>query len=201
MNQPSPILQMRIHGVDGASSVFTQDDTAIAERIVNESQHAGFFTQERIVIAGRSSLTTFVTSQITRIDLIGEGISVRKLKAPFKAPYLIEISEPDFLIGLEERDLKHTERKKQQRAPGQRFEGLLDIHMVGGHHLYLKIVGETLLPAERMQRINFFLTAGSLSFRLPDGGLGVVNLANAVKITSYPGPAEVPNDAWPANEN
>lgn len=200
MNQTNPKLQIRIHGVDGASSVFTQD-AALAERIVNESQHPGFFAQERIIIAGRSSLTTFVASQITRIDLTGEGISMRKLKAPFKAPYLVEISKTDFLLGLEERDLKNTDRKKQQRAPGQRFEGLLDIHIVGGHHLYLKVIGEAVLPAERMQRINFYLTARGLSFRLPDGGLGVVNLANAVKFTSYPGPAEVPNDAWPANEN
>ena len=201
MNQPNSILQIRIHGVDGTSSIFTQDDTALAERIVGESQQPGFFARERIVIAGRSSLTTFVASQITRIEFIGKGISVRKLKAPFKAPYLVEISETDFLLGLEERDLKHTERKKQQRAPGQQFEGLLDIHMVGSHHLYLKVSGEAALPAERMQRINFYLTARSLSFRLPDGGLGVVNLANAVKFTSQPGPAEVPNDAWPAYEN
>lgn len=201
MNQPKPVLQIRVHGVDGASSVFTQDDTTIAERIINESQHPGFFAQERIIFAGRSSLTTFAASKITRIDLMAEGISVRKLKAPFKAPYLIEISETDFLLGLEERDLKHTERKKQQRTPGQRFEGFLDIHMVGGHHVYLKVIGETLLPAERMQRVNFFLTARSLSFRLADGALGIVNLANAVKLTSCPGPAEVPNDAWPANEN
>lgn len=200
MNQPNPILHIRIHGVDGASSVFTQTDAAIAERIVTDAQHSGFFAQERIVVAGRSSLTTFVASKITRIDLTGEGISVRKAKTPFKAPYLLEISESDFLLALEERNLKHTERKKQQRAPGQRFEGFLDIQMVGGHHLYLKVIGEAALPAERMQRINFYLTARGLSFRLPDGGLGVVNLGNAVKFTSYPGPAEVPNDAWSANE-
>jgi hypothetical protein len=200
MNQPNPILQIRIHGVDGTSSVYTQHDTALVERIVSESQHPSFFAQERIIIAGRSSLTTFVASRITRIDLMGEGISMRKLKAPFKAPYLIEISEQDFLLGLEERDLQHTERKKQQRAPGQRFEGFLNIQMAGGQHLYLKVIGEAALPAERMQRINYYLTARSLSFRLPDGGLGVVNLGNAVKFTSHPGPAEVPNDAWPANE-
>ena len=196
----NPSLQIRIYGVDGSSSVFTQDDAATAERIVTEAQHPGFFAQERIIIAGRSSLTTFVASRISRLDLTGEGISVRKVKAPFKAPYLVEISESDFLLALEERDLKHTERNKQQRAPGQRFEGFLDIQMIGGQHLYLKVIGEAALPAERMQRINYYLTAQSLSFRLSDGGLGIVNLANALKVTSYPGPAEVPADVWLANE-
>jgi len=39
-----------------------------------------------------------------------------------------------------------------------------------------------------------------LSFRLAGGGLGLVNLTNAVKFTGYPGPAEVPADAWSAKE-
>ena len=201
MNSQNTMLQIRIHGIDGASSLFAQNDAALTERIITDAQHPGFFAQERIIIAGRSSLTTFVASKITRLDLTGEGVSVRKTKAPFKAPYLLEISESDFLLALEERDLKHTERKKQQRAPGQRFEGFLDIKMIGGQHLYLKVIGEAALPAERMQRISFYLSARSLCFRLPDGGLSVVNLNNAVTFTSHPGPAEVPNDAWSANES
>jgi len=200
MKQPGSELQIRIHGIDGSSGVFTQDDPALSECIIKESQRPDFFAHERLNIAGRSSLTTFAASKITRIDLTGEGISLWKPKAPFKAPDLIEISESDFLYSVEERDLKHVERKKQQHAPGQRFVGFLDVQMVGGHHLYLKVIGEALLPAERMQRINFYLTARSLSFRLSGGGIGVVNLANAVKLTAQPGPAEVPSEAWLANE-
>ena len=200
MKQPGSELQIHIQGIDGASSIFTQDDPALSEGIINESQRPDFFAQERIIIAGRSSLTTFAPSKIARIDLTGEGISLWKPKVPFKAPDLIEISESDFLLGLEERDLKRVERKKQQRAPGQRFVGFLDIQMVGGRHMYLRIIGEELLPADRMQRIKFYLTARSLSFRLPGGGIGVANLANAVKLTAQPGPAEVPNEAWLANE-
>lgn len=36
MNQPNPIFQIRIHGVDGASSAFAQDDTTLAKRLVSE---------------------------------------------------------------------------------------------------------------------------------------------------------------------
>ena len=39
-----------------------------------------------------------------------------------------------------------------------------------------------------------------VSFRLAHGGLGIANLTNAVQFTGYPGPAQVPADAWSANE-
>jgi hypothetical protein len=51
-----------------------------------------------------------------------------------------------------------------------------------------------------LQRIHSFMELPGLSFRLPSGVLGLVNLANAVKFTAYPGPAEVPADTWSANE-
>ena len=54
--------------------------------------------------------------------------------------------------------------------------------------------------AERLQRIRSFMGLPGLSFRLASGGLGLVNLTNAVKFTGYPGPAEVPTDTWSADE-
>jgi hypothetical protein len=72
--------------------------------------------------------------------------------------------------------------------------------MVNGRHVYLKFHGVAALPVERLQRVHSFLTLPSLSFRMPGGGRGILNLSKAAKFTACPGPAEVPSDAWPANE-
>jgi len=196
----NPELQISIHGADGSLSTFTQDEPALVQRIIKESQRPEFFAQGRIILAGQFSLTTFVVSNIARIDLAGEGISAWKPKPSSEAPDLVEISQQEFLGEAEERELQHVERPKRQHAPGQHFVGYLDIQMVNGQHVYLKFHGVAALPAERLQRVHSFLTLPSLSFRMPGGGRGILNLSKAAKFTACPGPAEVPAGAWVAKE-
>ena len=196
----NPELQISIHGADGSLSTFTQDEPALVQRIIKESQRPEFFAQGRIILAGQFSLTTFVVSNIARIDLAGEGISAWKPKPSSEAPDLVEISQQEFLGEAEDRELQHVERPKRQHAPGQQFVGYLDIQMVNGRHVYLKFHGVAALPAERLQRVHSFLTLPSLSFRMPGGGRGILNLSKAAKFTACPGPAEVPADAWVAKE-
>jgi len=81
-------------------------------------------------------------------------------------------------------------------APGKPAVVYLAIQLVGGHHIYLKVQIVEVPRAERLQRLRSFMELAGLSFRLGGGGLGVVNLTNAVKFTGYPGPA----DTWSANE-
>jgi hypothetical protein len=132
--------------------------------------------------------------------LTGEAIAAWKPKTASETPDIMEISEQEFLSQAQGRDGKHVERRKNQHAPGQHFVGFNDIQLVGGRHIYLRFQGVAVPPADRLQRIHSFLTLPGLAFRLPGGGLGIVNLTNAVKLTAYPGPAEVPTDAWVANE-
>jgi endonuclease V-like protein UPF0215 family len=64
MNVSNPKLEIRVHGVDGSQTAFTQEEPAVVQRIIRESQRLNFFAQERIIIAGQSSVTTFVVSKI-----------------------------------------------------------------------------------------------------------------------------------------
>ena len=66
--------------------------------------------------------------------------------------------------------------------------------------MYSKVQIMEVPRAEQLQRIRSFMGLPGLSFRLASGGLGLVNLTNAVKFTGYPGPAEVPANAWSADE-
>ena len=66
--------------------------------------------------------------------------------------------------------------------------------------MYSKMQIMDVSRAERLQRIRSFMGLPGLSFRLASGGLGLVNLTKAVKFTGYPGPAEVPANAWSADD-
>jgi hypothetical protein len=44
--------------------------------------------------------------------------------------------------------------------------------------------------------MRFLLSKGAFHMRLRGGGVAVVNLANLVGYTVYPGVAEVPADTW-----
>jgi hypothetical protein len=77
---------------------------------------------------------------------------------------------------------------------------LVDVNLPGGQHIYLKLHGVTALAAERLQKIHYFLTLPGLWFRSPGAGFGIVHLSAAIKFTAYPGPPEVPAEAWLANK-
>lgn len=195
----NPELRIRIQGIDGSVSTFTQDEPALVQRTLRESQRRDFFAQDRIIIAGESSVTTFIVSKIARIDLAGEGVAAWKPKA--ETPDLVEIPQEEFLTKGSWQGLENVERGKPHHAAGQSFVGFIEVCFVGDRRVYLKFQGLAALPAERLRRIHSFLALPSLSFRLSDGGgLGIINLRNAAKFTAYPGPAEVPSDVWIANE-
>ena len=52
------------------------------------------------------------------------------------------------------------------------------------------------LPAENQSFMRFLLSKTGFHMRLRGGGVGVVNLANLVGYTVYPGVAQVPADTW-----
>jgi len=142
MNIPSalhPRLQIRVHGVDGSVATFTQTEPALVKHILADCQNSHLFKQERITIAGRRSVTTFVASKIARIDLIQERFSGWKL--PLGIIDIVELTEPEFLYQGYLFDLEHLDRRRQHLTVGDCDVGLVDIEMVGGRHVFLKIEG------------------------------------------------------------
>jgi len=44
--------------------------------------------------------------------------------------------------------------------------------------------------------MQFMLSKGSIHMRLRGGGTGILNLANLVGYTAYPGVPQIPADSW-----
>jgi hypothetical protein len=194
----NPRLQICVHGVDGSVATFTQDKPALVGRILEDCQNPHFFTQDRITIASQHSVTTFAASNIAQIDLGYKEFL--DWKFPQGIRNIVELTEPEFLYQAAFFDVEHLERRRQPRTAGGPVVVFLDIEMLGGRHVFLKIMAVEELPADRLQRVHSFLAAPSLSFRRQSGGLAIVNLTHAMRFTIYPGLPEVPTDARSADE-
>ena len=53
---------------------------------------------------------------------------------------IVELPEQEFLYQVEARDFKHLERRRVRFAPGKPAVVYLAIQLVGGHHMYLKVL-------------------------------------------------------------
>ncbi|EEF62906.1 hypothetical protein [Pedosphaera parvula] len=192
----TPYLQIRFHLADGSIQEFLQDNETAARRIFENLRPAQLFKQARIMIAGTYSMTAFIPSHISKIDLVAADLACWEF--PAKLSDVVELSEAKFreLSGL---DTETLEKRGQTRIPGDSFVAFLDLEMRSAKHVYLMIEGAVDLPAERFSRLQLLLSNTHLHARLPEGGLCIVNLANLVRFTVYPGPAEAPMDAWCAH--
>ena len=72
LSNATETVQIRVHGIDGSIRTFTQRFGSLVGQTLNWFQPTYIFAQKRIEIPDERSLTTFFSSQVTRIDLITE---------------------------------------------------------------------------------------------------------------------------------
>ena len=197
MQNTNSALEIRVHGLDGTVESFVQVEPALADSIMEDVQPGRLFALDKIVIAGDYSLTAFIPCKLVRIDFIQKGLACWGFPAGIVDA--IELSEQEFREKAHLDDAENLEKRNQVRAPGEFAIGFVDLEMVGGLHLFLGVEFVVGLPAERMQRLNLLLSAPSVHFRMRQGGIGTLNLANLVRFTMYPGPPQAPANAWPAH--
>lgn len=197
MKHDKSLLAIHIHAASGSVKTFAQNDQALASRIIAGLNPARLFSSGRITIAGEYSLTAFVASRVTRIDFISEGFACWEFPADISD--VVELSEEEFHQRLHQDGTVQLEKREKPQTPGDFAVRFLHVEMLGGQQIFLAIEIVVELPAERLNGIHFLLSAPAVHFRLRQGGVGVLNPANMVGFTTYPGPDRTPADAWPAH--
>jgi len=197
MKNKNAHLEIRIHGASGSVKSFVQDDKTLASRILDGLHPARLFSSGKITIAGEYSLTAYVASQVTQIDFISEAFACWEF--PPDISDMVELSEEEFHQRLHQNGQTQMEKRTKPQTTGDFAVRFLHVEMLGGQQIFLAIEIVVGLPAERLNRIHFLLSAPAVHFRLRQGGVGVLNLANMVRFTAYPGPDRTPADAWPAH--
>jgi hypothetical protein len=187
-------LTIRIHLTDGSVHAFTQSDVTINERLRNEIDPSHLFTRQRIVIGSEHSKSVFVAAGIIRVDFLHDSFQCWEFPRGYSD--IVELSEEEFRKGARLDEPSSMVKRDQPTPPGDLFVSFVKLHMRGGQPLFAMVEVLAKLPAESQSLMKFMLSRGAIHMRLRGGGIGIVNLANLVGYTVYPGVAKLPADAW-----
>jgi len=190
-------MKILIHSQGGSVETFSQDNPALAARILKGIQPTKVFTGDIITIAGDHSLTTFVASRVNRVDLIAEDLPL--WEQPSDILEVVELPEDDFRERSHVNDPARLERRQSPKRTGEFAVVFVEVEMTGGSRIFLAAEIQVALEAERLQRLHMLFTAPAAHFRLLQGGISILNLKNLVRFTVYPGPDVTPLGAWPAH--
>ena len=190
-------MKILIHTQGGSTETFFQDDPALATRIFKRIQSTKGFTGDIITIAGDYSLTTFIASRVNRVDFIAQDLP------PWKHPAdildVVELSEDEFQERSHLNDPARLERRRSPKRTGEFAVGFVEVEITGGNRVFLAAEIKVPFEAERLQRLRILFSAPAVHFRMPQGGISILNLKNLVRFTVYPGPDVTPLGAWPAH--
>jgi hypothetical protein len=183
--------------VDGATTIFIQNDADEVKMLLAGFEPAHIFDRKKFVITDGDSITSFPVSKITRIDLISE---LRPhLIFPVGIVNAVERTETEFQTLIQNTVLR--EQWQEMTAQEDSLVTFLDLEMADGQRLFLTTEMHVELQSEEPWKTNGHpLDGSSLCFRMRNGGVAVLNLANLIRLTFFPKPVHPLADAWHAGQ-
>ena len=194
----NPGLVIRIHLTDGSVESFVVKDEAEAQKIWDSVEPARLFAPGRLVLAGERFKSVFVTAQIVRVDFVHGLFACWKFTGGYSD--IVELSEAEFRKNARLDQPEQMPRREEHTPVGDLMVSFLKLNLAGGMPLFLMVEAPVKLPIESQSFMRFMLSKGGCHMRLRGGGIGVVNLANLVGYTVYPGVEQLPADTWLAEQ-
>jgi hypothetical protein len=191
---PFAPLTIRFHLTDGTTRAFAQADVAINEKAWAEIDPSRLFARPRIVVGSKHSKSVFVATEIIRVDFLHHSFQGWKFPAGFSDIVELSVKEFRHLARLNQPEL--MARRERSTPPGTLIVSFAQLQMRGGQSLCVKVEAPAKLPAESQSFMQFLLSKAAVHMRLRGGGIGIVNLANLVSYTVYPGVSQIPADSW-----
>jgi hypothetical protein len=193
-NSPKPPLTIRFHLTDGSVHSFTQPDATINEKLWDSIEPSRLFVHQRIVVGSEHSKSVFVAAEIIRVDFLHHSFQCWEFPRGWSD--IVELSEEEFRKHARLDEPSLMVKRDRPTPPGDLLVSFIKLQMRGGPPLFAMVEGLVKLPAESQSFMQFLLSKTAIHMRLRGGGIGVLNLANLVGYTVYPGAAQIPADAW-----
>ncbi|MCM8596717.1 hypothetical protein [Accumulibacter sp.] len=164
---------------------FTQtDEASIAQLLESLKRSAQLFSGKPLIVGSAGQTEVFATSSIacieieTRLDLTEHVAIPPNLKLTALTP---EQSAEPFSGGLQ----------------GDHFTARIEFFFAGGHALVTLAEGvRKAALAERLMNLTSLFERPMVSYRLPHGGIGLMNPHAMTRFTITPGAPDLPSDAW-----
>lgn len=189
-----PALTIRFHLTDGSIQTFVQDDDARAEKIWDSVDPSRLFARPRTIIGSEHSKTVFVSSEIIRVDFIQEAFTCWQFPGGYTD--IVELSEEEFQKHARFSEPELMPKREEPAVAGDLRVSFIRLQMRGGQPQHVMVEAPMKLAVENQSFMQFMLSKGSIHMRLRGGGTGILNLANLVGYTAYPGVPQIPADSW-----
>jgi hypothetical protein len=191
--ESEPFL-LRIYQSDGTIESFALRNAAQASGICQKTEAGRLFAQPRLIVAGDCFKSVFVTGRILRVDFVQNNLKCWEFPGGYAD--IVELTEEEFRNHAHLDQPELMARREECTPVGDLLVSFLELRMTGGTRFFLMAEFPVKLPAENQSLMRFLLSNVVFHMRLPCGGIGLVNLANLVSYTVYPGVAQVPADTW-----
>jgi hypothetical protein len=189
-----PPLTIRFHLTDGSVHSFAQADAAINEKLWDDIDPSRLFARQRIIIGSEHSKSVFVAPEVIRVDFLHHSFQCWEFPGGYSD--IVELSEEEFRNHVHLDQPALMAKREQPTPTGDLLVSFVKLQMRGGRPQFVMVEAPVKLPAESQSFMQFLLSKASVHMRLRGGGIGVVNLANLVGYTVYPGVAQIPADSW-----
>jgi hypothetical protein len=184
MKRRYPFLCLNIHPVEGPVSSFVEEDPDAIDRLLEKLHPARIFAHRHLLITDDHSITIFPCKAIARVDLLMEG-------AP---PWPFEGGIAD-LVEITEEEFARRARPGQDERPGLGRAGgpvaaLAEIELANRERLFWEIHldRKPRLTLEQSLFWRYLPPPPSMHCRRREGGAVIVNPAQVVRWSYYPGP-------------
>jgi len=185
---------------NGEKIQFSAADAEAAQHIVTQIASGRLFGRPNLIIASKRSLIISRTVNIVRLDLDGDGLDGLLLLDGFGTDVTrAEVTREEWEERALRSEISDKTRSDIVHTPDKPVTAFGQLAMFSGSSVFLRYVFPALTVLDQRRFLNEFFNNSVFSFRNQTGGVGLVNPANIVSATYYPG-AEPPTDAWSVGE-
>jgi hypothetical protein len=188
-------LTLELRSANGSSTEFYETDKERVREALRLLAAPRLFAEPHLLLASQHCASMIPCKGI---DMILARTSAQlPMKFPLDLPAgLFDIVEQQYAWP----DKKSAPIEDQDRQPGQprRRNSQLEIHTLGGWTITLKAVA--IFHGNVQDERQFFSQLPSLPtipFRLEEGGFGLINTANIVRVSAWPKPEALPAVSLP----
>jgi hypothetical protein len=195
-------VRILFHFADGSTRQFAQGDLSETQSIFDSLHRGKLFTQPSLVISSEQSVTAIAPALITRLDMavaeddMPEWLLNFDADAPQVQKWEVDPEQFQDFVQLQQNNLLSGENEPQIVFEEIRLVGgaccFIEVHLPGNA---FEMSGEGSLGQRR--HLHSAFTASHYACRRLGGGICILNPAQIVSYTFYPG-LEPPSNAWRA---
>lgn len=198
MSEHRPPLEIHVHLNGGSVRRFVQTDLEVAVKTLAALDPGRFFGEERITVAGDHHTTTFPSAVISLVEFVTNEPPEWEF-VPHNIKNVVLMTLDLFRQRVDAMIADGSIDRLRAIKDGEEFVGYVSMELASKQTIYVGIHGVAMPEALRTGTIDRFLSMPSFHAHR-EGVLALINMANVLCFSAFPGPAEITFGAMHASQ-